>query len=148
MPDDYEKSLADLEKYWRLKEGPLRLPKDITAAHSLLRLFVTYLQQTATLSALQTAASNKKDGGSREESLKVTSACRTLAYTIGIPHTHKGLCCLVSKAPALACVAHWARRIDDWHVIPAEAIPSKDLVDSCTRAYQQWQVVLSKTPQR
>jgi hypothetical protein len=134
----------EFEKFLRLQRGPLRLPREIMANRHVLQLFMAYIKQPATSDALEAAAS-ERPVGSRTTAKSVMAARHELIVRVGVPRSQEELRLLVARAPTLSLVRKWASRIEDPRVLPEEAIPSRELIESCLAAYHHWVQVLSRT---
>ena len=123
--------------------GPLRLPREITAAQPTLRLFMAYLARPATQNAIEEAASKSPLGSRATAKVVVTTTCE-LNRRIGIPSSPDRLRLLVTRAPELQTVWFWARRIKDDNVLPKNAIPDGEVIQACLKAYHNWVAALSR----
>jgi|SRR6266702_8997591 len=134
---------SNFERRNRLARGPLRLPREITAAQPVLRLFITYLGQPATLSALKVAASSWPLEPQTMLKRVTEAVSRLTSVDIGVLRSHDELCLLITRAPDLYVAVKCAREVS-YRVIPVKATPSLEVAEVCLDVYHRWLEQLSR----
>ena len=129
--------------YLRLSQGPLRLPRSITAAQGTIRLFMAYLCQTPTQNAIRAIANGGLYKGVEAYSRELEDAIQTL-LRVGIPRNYDDLCRLIAHTPALQTVCSFAWQANDPLNLPAQALIPREVIEACVVAYHDWVLALSK----